>query len=570
MTLSDDCRRALRVQLLLVTLAAAIVVGLFLVERGGRSATAYLILLTVCVFLVPKAWLQDIKTAWAGWWGLDSKSTRRLLLICFSATLCSGLIAHGFLFANEFFSHDSVSMTTYDNFSLEYFYFYIKYGRILLPLYELLKGPITSPWLFGVLYILWMTLAAVLAVRLLNLKRLPAIVLTCALLCTNAALSMTGAVYVYCMDDYALTFFLVMVACWFFCRCRHGWLFGAACMIASMYIYQAYLTVAAAFCFFSLIPAVIDNEKPRRIILRGLRYLLFLLACFAVYSATWSVMCRLTGQEKNRIEDTILSVGFRDIILRAVETYRGFFQLLIRDNGLLGKFSPAIGFLVLIALLIWLAGWLLDRELSWQNKLLLTGAAVLLPFVFNVYYFVFPMETLSLVCFNRGLIGVFLLLCTCGRQPSTLKSQRLPIAAVFLASSLVWQNLIFSNDIYMKKELEKGSTISVITRVIERVEQMEGYIPGETPVALAGSLVENDFLCQQEDCFRSFTFLEEGIMVNDYAASYNTAYYVQHYLNYPMNLMYADSSSEEIRSMPAFPSQNSIQWIDDVIVVKLS
>ena len=122
----------------------------------------------------------------------------------------------------------------------------------------------------------------------------------------------------------------------------------------------------------------------------------------------------------------------------------------------------------------------------------------------------------------------------------------------------------------MKKELEKGSTISVITRVIERIEQMDGYIPGETPVAIAGSLVKNEFLGQQQDCFRFFTFQEEGTIINDYAASYNTAYYIQHYLNYPMNLMYADESSEEIERMPSFPIVDSIQWIDDMIVVKLS
>ena len=76
--------------------------------------------------------------------------------------------------------------------------------------------------------------------------------------------------------------------------------------------------------------------------------------------------------------------------------------------------------------------------------------------------------------------------------------------------------------------------------------------------------------CALPICFRFFTFQEEGTIINDYAASYNTAYYIQHYLNYPMNLMYADESSEEIERMPSFPIVDSIQWIDDMIVVKLS
>lgn len=567
---SSECRRALRVQLFLISLFTIIVIGLFLVERGGRSATVYLIILAIGLFFMPPAWLRDIKTECVQWWNLDRQNTCRLLFVCFFATLCFCLIAHGFLFTNEFLSHDSVSLVTFNNFSLEYFYFYIKLGRILIPLYELLKGPITAPWLFGVLFILWMTLASVLAVRLLELKKTPAVVLTCALMCTNASFSMTGAVYVYCMDEYALALLLATAAVWFICCCRYGWLFGTACLVASLYVYQAYFTVAVALCFFFLIRSVVANEKPIRIILRGLRYLFFLMVSFVIYSVTWSVMCCLTDQEKIRVEDTILSAGFEEILQRIVETYKGFYQLLVRDNGLLGEFSPAIGLLLLVALLVWLVAWLLEGHLAWQNKVMLAAAVFLLPFVFNVYYFLFPMETLSLVSFNKGLVGVFLLLCVSGRQFTALKSQRFYMAAVFLAASLVWQNIIFSNDIYMKKELEKGSTISVITRVIERIEQMDGYIPGETPVAIAGSLVKNEFLGQQQDCFRFFTFQEEGTIINDYAASYNTAYYIQHYLNYPMNLMYADESSEEIERMPSFPIVDSIQWIDDMIVVKLS
>ena len=570
MLLSSEYKQALRVQLFLISFFTAIIIGLFLIERGGRSATIYLVMLLIGLFFVPQAYLQDIKTECAQWWNLDRQNTRRLLLICFSSTLCFCLIAHGFLFTNEFFSHDSVSMTTYDNFSLQYFYFYIKYGRILLPLYELLKGPITAPWLFGVLFTLWMSLTSVLVVRLFNLKKFSIIVLTCALLCTNTALSMTGAVYVYCMDDYALTLLLATAASWFFCRCRYGWLFGISCLVASLYLYQAYFTVTAAFCFFTLIPAVIDNKSSLRIVFRGLRYLFLLTVSFVIYSVSWSVMCCLTGQEKDRLDETIFSAGFCEILRRAAETYKGFFHLLVRDNGLLGKLSPAIGLLLLAILLVWLIGWLSDRQLAWQNKMILVVSVFLLPFVFNVYYFLFPMETLSLVSFNKGLVGVFLLLCISGRQSTLLNSQRFCVAAIFLACSLVWQNLIFSNDIYMKKELEKNSTISIITRIIERVEQMDGYIPGETPVTLAGSLVNNTFLSQQEDCFRFFTFQEEGTMTNDYAASYNTAYYIQHYLNYPMLLTYADASSEEIQIMPAFPFEGSIQWVEDTIVVKLS
>ena len=42
-----------------------------------------------------------------------SPECRRSVWIVFAAVLASTLAAHGFLFSNEFFSHDSVSYFTY-------------------------------------------------------------------------------------------------------------------------------------------------------------------------------------------------------------------------------------------------------------------------------------------------------------------------------------------------------------------------------------------------------------------------------------------------------------------------
>ena len=51
---------------------------------------------------------------------------------------------------------------------------------------------------------------------------------------------------------------------------------------------------------------------------------------------------------------------------------------------------------------------------------------------------------------------------------------------------------IFANQVYLKKTLEFDSTLSVMTRVIARAEAVPAFKPGETPVALVGSIEDSE------------------------------------------------------------------------------
>ena len=59
---------------------------------------------------------------------------------------------------------------------------------------------------------------------------------------------------------------------------------------------------------------------------------------------------------------------------------------------------------------------------------------------------------------------------------------------IFLLFLLLLNNIIYSNQLYLKKDLEFKSTLSVMTRVIDRIEQTEGYEVGVTPIAIVGDL----------------------------------------------------------------------------------
>ena len=85
---------------------------------------------------------------------------------------------------------------------------------------------------------------------------------------------------------------------------------------------------------------------------------------------------------------------------------------------------------------------------------------------------------LLLLLMHNGFSGL--------RKERLLHTCAAGILSVFFLSSIV-----LSNQLYLKKNIEFQSTLSLMTRVIDRMERTLDYVPGQTPVAFAGTLKNN-------------------------------------------------------------------------------
>ena len=149
-------------------------------------------------------------------------------------------------------------------------------------------------------------------------------------------------------------------------------------------------------------------------------------------------------------------------------------------------------------------------------------------------------------------------------------ARRWRIAVVALLGIVLWNNVTFSNQAYIKKEMDKSATLTLMSRVLDRIESTEGYVPGETEIAVIGRLDQNSLLSQNR---RGYGVVQgKAGMGGNYSISYSFESYVLRYLNYPARFI--DSASfeelEEVQNMPALPDTGAIRMIDGVVVVKLS
>lgn len=131
---------------------------------------------------------------------------------------------------------------------------------------------------------------------------------------------------------------------------------------------------------------------------------------------------------------------------------------------------------------------------------------------------------------------------------------------------------IYANQLYFKKNLEYDATLSVMTRVLDRVEQVDGYVPGETPVKFMGNIKWSQ-LAMVRPAFKGLRGLpgtEES-----YAITYEDTFwmYLEDVLGYPIKRFEGLKNEEQwlaTRDMPCFPDKDSVKLVDGVVFVKLT
>lgn len=489
------------------------------------------------------------------------------------ATLAFIGMSYGYLFANEFFSHDSVTFTRYWDGS---FSFYYSIGRFVIPFYELLKGrDLVSPWIVGILFSIWMTVSGVLTVRFFDVKTKLPIILICGFLCVNVSMGMTGATYVYCLDEYAFALCLAIFSAYCFCRSERQFAKYSVCVgilscILVLGIYQAYFSVIVFFCFADAFCRNIENPTPGRVIKRGICYIAYMLIGLVLYMGIYQGLCFLKGVSVVRQDETIIKSGISQILAVILDAVRNYGDYLFRTETMLGKLIPIIDGILIMYLVVLLVKGFFSKRINFINKMLLVLLVMLFPIVLNLMRVAVPKAGILLV-YSRELIYLWCIVCI-EKFDFAFSGLRKGVRVIIplLLIVVLWDNTLILNQAYTKKQLEKTATISLVTRMLDEVEEIDGYVPGETPVYIAGELRYNRYFEGKERTKNNFNSMS-GIRY-DISATYNLHNYIVKYLNYPMKLTFDAEikKKEDVVQMPVFPEKGSVQMIDGVVVLKVS
>lgn len=498
------------------------------------------------------------------------KFSRERLILAW--TFLFGLLTHGYCYFNLSYSHDSVMVRQGDVLMQ------ITVGRFLHLPYVRFRGDLYNPALVGALSLLFLGLAVCLMVRLLDIKNKVLTVLVTGILTANVTVTLTNASYIQDVDMYMLSLLLATAGVYVCARFRYGCFLAPVFFCLSLGFYQAYFQAAVFLAMICVVKRILDQAETREILKTGLRLVGSLLLGLILYSVVLQIVLKITHL-------TLLSTygmggaakydSLAEMLLYLFRTYKFVLSYFLRPIAHLGGITAVLNVGILTLSLALLGLFVRQKHIYGWNLFFLAAVLCLMPFGINVVYFISHGEEHHLMIyafFLAYLFAVFLADRFLEENPLPRLRRIVEFALPCALAFLLFDNVVYASQVYLKKDLEYQTTVFTMTRIVDRLEQLEGYVPGETPVAIVGQLEDSAVSLVRPGLgdLSGATGLWKNFSVT-YYETYAT--FLQRILGYPVNILPQQESAgwaERASGLPAFPAPGSCAMLDGTAVLKLS
>lgn len=522
----------------------------------------------------------------------ELKNDKNRILWVAVTTILSYFIVHGYRFANTMLSGDSLLMVYQNDYAWQ-----IALGRCFQPIWLMLRGTLTAPWLLCMLAAVWIAVAVYFTTKLLNIQSKAGIVLLSLLYVSNIAITCTNATFLPWTDLFALALALVVVGIW--CLNQKGWLktlAGILCIALSLGTYQAYIALGVGLGMLLVLSRLRSEVEGKKILLQIGKMIAGVLCAGGIYYAFWKLCQKVFNIWTSDSYNGLAGMGdysqtsFISLIGKAYQQVayhfwhpEVFVTLTFREQSL-GIFWIVLLRLIHLVLLVLTVYFLLKCRKRLYLQILLLIA---FPLGINVICILSKGMVHSLMIFSYSLLYVLPLFFM--EQERTTESQKIQNnkipRGVAIISLLVicWVNIVFTNQVYLKKNLQEEAAKSLMTRILTTVEMQDDYKPGVTKVWLAGSFEQSPAITAAkgfEDLLpygmgKSAMFYggTEEAMLN-YVLQANINLVRKEDIIGTEDIELGDDSidfvDELLEDMPCYPEAGSCRTIGDTLVVKIS
>ncbi len=487
----------------------------------------------------------------------------------FWSVLILGLLIHLPMMVRDIPNHDGLASMYFDQNM-------ITSGRWFLTVACGISSYYTLPWLIGLLSLLYLGLAGAALAEFLEIKSSGTAALVGGLLVSFPALA-SGFAYVFTLDGYMLGLLLAVLAPLLTRKLRFGPAAGALCLALSMGIYQAYVAFAALLCLYGVGMAAMSGRDLRAKLRESLRYLEMGVLGAAGYYGMLRLLLWIQGKELasyQGIDQAGEGGGGLSAVLGHMYTDFAAFTLkgrVLINNGFSLAALALLGIMALGAVL-----GLARRKKWWKSIWFFAIMGVMaagIPVASNLILAVSPQVTYHLLMRYQWVLFPILLTAFVsrwgggeGRWGCLREWGLLAGAGILIFNFAVTDNIAYSN---LQKKYEK--TYAYCLRLLDRIEQTEGYYRG-IPIAMVGVVGDEPY--PLTDITGKVTGGMIGMSGDQllYTGS-NYQAFMQHYLGATLNFLPADAMAEmyyspEYREMESFPGKDSIRIIDGILYVK--
>ena len=499
--------------------------------------------------------------------GISALLQNKILFIVISV-FGVGIITHGYAFFNMLYSTDSMLIYQDDD---EWMY---GLGRFMMPVYERIRGRYYPPSVVGFLSLFFIAVSVYLIIDMFKVDNLVTIFLVCLIMTTNYLVRNLFDQFMHDADAYLFSCMLVVLGVYLWRRYEKGFIASIPIFICSIGLYPAYLQVAVTLFIILAVYDLFGNAELKDIIHRFILQMLGLIFCTGVYFVMAKLVQRQLGiadnKNANSIGNAFRSGGFTGILKLVPKMYEDVFKNVLYTGGNLKHITEAAVLMVVLLAAICLFMYFRRSSIEKQKKVAILFLIAILPagmecvYVMSGGYFHSLMRHPKYIVFALGIIAID----KCIKENS--ERIRIRTLTAFMIAFISIDAFVCAGNQYLQKDMVWQTTMFTMTRVIDRLEQTEGYEPGK-PVVIVGDIDRTPVSWERDEFYRL-----GGSHVH-FTTSYYRLYerYFQKLLGYPIWILSRDDAvafeaRPEVEAMPAFPAEGCIKQIDDVFVVKIS
>lgn len=505
-------------------------------------------------------------------WNFIKSKSKPQWKVAFVSSCLLGLLIHMPIMLSDIPNHDGLASMHFDQNM-------ITSGRWFLSVACGLSSYYTLPWLIGFLAMIYLGLAAVVLTEVLELKSIWAIMGVSGLLVAFPALTSTFA-YVFTMDGYMLAVLLAILSVLLTKKFKWGFWAGGVCLALSMGIYQAYLAFAMLLSIYSILMLAMEQGNLKETIKKSLNYLYMGICGAGLYYVVLLVLLKVQGKALGAYQgaETVGEASQTGLLETIKNIYVDFFGFTLKGNVLANNvFSYiAIGLLA-VAVLVVLA--IVASKKKWFAKpwlyLLIMLLVIGLPVATNIILLVLPDVTYHTLMRYQWVLFPILMVAFYEKQSEEVSQNKFTVSMewVVLLSVIVmiWNYTVTDNIAYSNMQKKYEKTYSYCLRLLDRIEQTEGYYQG-IPIAMIG--VVGDEAYPTTDITEEVTAGLIGAG-GDYLlyTGQNYKQFMEYYLGASLNILPAEAMAEmyysdEYVNMKSFPDKDSIKIIDGVMYIK--
>lgn len=458
-------------------------------------------------------------------------------------------------------------------------------GRWGIVLAERLNNFILIPSVATITAILFISIASVFLIDLLSIKNKISIIITSISMVVGPSVMLTF-LYINTSMAYALAFLVSIMSVWFLYRFKSkkiGFIISMLLTIFALSIYQSYIGVVAGLAIMYIVVNILKNNMSiKEALIDVLKMIVIVIVGTILYYIISNIIVKIMGTNfstYNNADNLSISAVFLNAFPMLKTTYVKFFDYYFRDNiiwntnyrrDILYTCFYIVLFIIFIARLIKLEkGEKKDKVL----KCILTVVLIaILPAALNSINIILGRDCIYEITSTQLILVIPFVLAL---AEGLFELNVLYILGMVVIVPILMTYYIADNVSYTTIEMTYKQSEYEVLKIMARIESMEEYNNG-MKILLAG-IIDDENAPRYSNLY-NFGYgvgSNNTVFHGDYAGQKSTWIRFLEVvcgtrINMPDDEQYKRIvESDEFKELGIYPDMDSIEVIEDCIVVRL-